>query len=77
MKLERDKLDSEKEIILQDMKIKDTLIEKLNKQIKDSNEKLSIFESSMPQSEKEYKIKILNYEKNIDTLSTMYLSLTS
>ncbi len=31
----------------------------------------------MPPSEKEYKMKILNYEKNIDTLSTMYLSLTS
>jgi len=31
----------------------------------------------MPLSEKEYKMKLLNYEKNMDTLSTMYLSLTS
>jgi hypothetical protein len=36
LKVERDKLDGEKEIIQKDMKIKDTLIEQLTKQLKDS-----------------------------------------
>jgi len=36
IKLERDKLDSEKQIILRDMKIKDTQIEQLTKQLKDT-----------------------------------------
>ena len=36
LKVERDKLDGEKEIIQKDMKIKDTLIEQLTKQLKES-----------------------------------------
>ena len=36
LQVERDKFDSEKQIIQKDMKLKDTLIEQLNKQVKEA-----------------------------------------
>ena len=77
LKVERDKLDGEKEIIQKDMKIKDTLIEQLTKQLKDSQDKCRVLDLKMSPEEKDIKQKLYNYEKNFDTLTTMYHSLAS
>jgi predicted nucleic acid-binding Zn-ribbon protein len=72
LQVERDKFDSEKQIIQKDMKLKDTLIEQLNKQVKESQEKVKLLEAKMPQGEKDLKEKLYNYEKNFDALIMMY-----
>lgn len=77
MKDERDRLEKEKEIVKKDMKTKDNYIEQLNRQLKESQERCRVMEANMNSSERELKIQLLNYEKNMETLTTMYHSLAS
>lgn len=49
----------------------------MNEKLKESMERIRILESKMPQAEKDYKLQISNYQKNFDTLTTMYHSLST
>lgn len=72
---ERERKD--KEIIKRDMKAKDEKIDRLQKELSEALERQKLMESKMDGGEREYKMKILNYEKNFSQLVTMYQSMAS
>lgn len=55
MKREREKFEREKEIIKQDMKIKDGKIDDLGRAVKEKEELIALLESKLPPDEREVK----------------------
>jgi len=77
MKQEREKLESEKDIIKKDMKNKEQTIEQLKKDLAERDEKILMLETKLPSDEKEMKNRLLTYQKNMEQLTLMYHSLAS